>query len=640
MLAPLKTALILFALALTLTSNAPTAVAAASVGAAPSPTASPKKLDAIVVTAQRHAESIRNTPRHTFLIVDSELRRAGAQTAADILRFSSGTVVQQYGALGSLATVALRGASSAETLVLINGHPVNEADTGLFDFSSLPASVIARIEVVEGGSSTLYGSAAVGGVINVITKQPGSSHEVDAFVQQGYQGAFDRGIGFSLGDERALAVRVDAESSAANNVFTYPAFAGAQPGGTRRNDDATLKNTAVSLAHLFGATRGVLNLDVDASSAGAPGNVAFASDFARQQRVYQRAAFELDAPLSGGELALQMYSDSRRLRFFDPSFQFDTHSNGTFRGSSLRLTHAFGPLHLLTAGWDSKGDVALFDAGSPGQVPSVVRDSMTAWYVQDEVHRANTPFSATVGLRNERIQGTKSTTTPSLGLLEHLSAHADVSANYSRAFRAPSLDERYYPFYGNPLLQPEYGATFDAGFRAEANGVSGALAWFGSDTNNLIVNVPIDPFGNVAPFNVNRAKIRGLEGSLQATLANRLGFALAYTDFLEAADLTPSKPATRLQYRPSATGSLRLWRDHETWSYGAQVTFVGKRFADEANTRLLPAYYRSGIYVQRTLGARAALTLRVDNLEDNRVAEDQFGYPVIGRTISVRLATR
>src|SRR6202165_4068333 len=103
--------------------------------------------------------------------------------------------------------------------------------------------------------------------------------------------------------------------------------------------------------------RGALNLDVDASSAGAPGNVAFASDFARQQRVYQRAAFELDAPLSGGELALQMYSDSRRLRFFDPSFQFDTHPNGTFRGSALRLTHAFRPARVLSCVCGGEGEV-------------------------------------------------------------------------------------------------------------------------------------------------------------------------------------------------------------------------------------------------------------------------------------------
>lgn len=629
-----------FAAVLLASALALTAVAAAAATATPAPSASPKTLDAIVVTAERHPEKIHDTPRQTFTVSGRELERLGAVNVADALRFIPGTIVQEYGPLGALGTVALRGASTAETLVLLNGRPVTEADTGTFDFSSLPAALVERVEVVEGGSSTLYGSNAVGGVINIITKQPGAGREFDAHVQTGYQGAFERGLGLSAGDERSLAVRLDAQSSAATDAFSFPAFAQLQPGGTRSDLDATLKHTALTMAHLFGTVRGSLALDDDAAAAGAPGSVAFASDFARQERVYQRMALDVDAPLPGGDIALQAYSDSRRLRFFNPAFQFDSHANGTFRGASLRITQALGTLHVLTAGWDSKGDVALFDAGFAGQAPSTVRDASAAWYLQDELHRAGAPLRVTVGLRSEHIQGTQSTTTPAIGILERVGTHLDASANYARAFRAPSLDERYYPFYGNPRVQPEYAATFDVGLRGDSGAASASLAWFGSDTNNLIVNVPIDSFGDVAPYNVNHAVVRGLEGNLQTMLGARWNAGLAYTDFIRAADLAPGRSPKRLQYRPSASGGIRLWREDRSWSYGLQGAFVGKRFADEANTQLMPAYFLTSAYLGRAIGKHTSLTLRVTNLGNNHLAEDELGYPIPGDALSVRLATR
>ncbi|MDQ6781421.1 MAG: TonB-dependent receptor [Candidatus Eremiobacteraeota bacterium] len=401
-----------------------------------------------------------------------------------------------------------------------------------------------------------------------------------------------------------------------------------------------MKHTGVVLSDGIGLLRARLHFADDAAAVGAPGNVAFASAFARQQRVYERLALDLSAPLRGGDVSLQAFSDSKRLRFFDPSFGFDAHADGTSRGLALRATQQLGPLHLLTAGWDSRGDVALFDPGFSGGTANVARDAQTAWYLQDELHRPLAPLRATIGLRTEHITGTQSTTTPSLGILQRLSHGVDVSANYARAFRAPSLNERYYPSYGNANLQPEYGATFDLRVRAESGAGAASVSWFGSDTNNLIVNVAIDSFGDVAPHNVNRARVRGLEGTLQTRVGSRTIATLAYTDYLVAADLSPGHPPTRLQYRPSAIAALTLATHGPVWGYGGQELFVGRRFADEANTKHMPAYLMLGTYVQRSLGARTQVTLRADNLTNDRHAEDQLGYPVIGAQVALRLTVQ
>jgi vitamin B12 transporter len=230
---------------------------------------------------------------------------------------------------------------------------------------------------------------------------------------------------------------------------------------------------------------------------------------------------------------------------------------------------------------------------------------------------------------------------PSAGAVVQLSKSINVRANYARAFRTPNLDERYFPGYGSPKLQPEYGATFDIGMRGHATRSDYTVAYFGQDTTNLIVNVPIDAFGNVAPFNVSRARVRGVETSVTAHVGAFAHAYAAYTDFLRAADMTPGNTQPiRLLYRPTSAGAFSAWIDRDTWSYGIDSTYVGRRYANESNTQVLTPYLIAGVHVKKTLNKRLVLTMRVDNIGNNHHAEDQLGYPIVGSAFSVRLSTR
>lgn len=610
--------------------------------ATPVPKPTPlKKIDSIVVTAQRHPTALSDTPRESYVLSAADLEHVGARTAADILRFIPGAVVQQYGATGSLQTAALRGASSAQTLVLIDGRPANEADTGLFDFSSIPADAVERVEVVEGGSSTLYGSAAIGGVINILTKRPGGNARVDSSMEIGYQGAFTRQVGADLGGRDGLSARVDATAVSADDVFDYPALTRLEPAGTRNNDDAKIRHADLTLSAPLGAVSATAAFGVDTSAIGSPGSVFFASSLARQQRDYQRSAFDLSAPAWRGTVSLQLYADGKRLHFYDPTqpFPFDTLATGITRGAGIRTTQELDRRDLVTAGFDNRGDVAVFSSafsGAPPAPAAVVRDATDAWYVQDEIRAPQAPFTATVGWRHESIQGTSGASVPSVGLLERLGPHTDAQANYARAFHTPTLDDRYYPGFGDPLLQPEYSATFDVGLRSHRDTTAASLTYFGSDTNNLIVNVPIDSFGDLKPYNVNRARVRGLSAGLDATSGD-VHANINYSDYLTAADLTLSRP-TRLAYRPTATGSAQLWERRGRVEYGLTGAFVGRRFADAANTQLLPPYFLSGAYVRATAHS-VSITLRAENLGNDHHAEDVLGYPVLGSSFSVRIST-
>jgi len=624
--------------------------------AAPTPTPTPGQLGPVVTTAQRHPTPVDATSRQTYIITSADLERIGALTAADALRFVPGSVVFQYGPYGSLATASLRGASSLQTLVLIDGQPATEADTGDFDFSSLPVNVIDHVEVVSGGASTLYGSAAMGGVINIITRHPVSAGNLNLSAQVGYQGAFMRALGVTLGGPDLLA-RVDAQAVTARNSFAYPAFDTLYPAGVRTNTDAKTTDMGIALSGHLGAVIANASLHNDTSSVGVPGSVFFASDFARQQRVYQRVNLDFDLPLAHGDADFQIASNGRRLHFFDttPSFPYDNQSNGDGRSASLRTTLELGRSHILTAGYDTTGAEVTFDQSlvapnAPQPQPCqgatsfdscTAQSASTAWYVQDELHAPGAPLTVSAGLRNQRSQGTQPVRVPSLGAVVELTKSLNLRANYARAFRTPNLDERYFPGYGSPKLQPEYGTTYDIGMRGHSTRSEYTFAYFGQDTTNLIVNVPIDAFGNVAPFNVSRALVRGIEASVTAHVGSFAHTYVAYTDFLRAADITPGNTQPiRLLYRPTSAGAFSAWIDRETWSYGIDSTYVGRRYANESNTHVLTPYLVTGVHVKKSLNQRLVLTMRVDNIANNHNAEDQLGYPIVGSAFSVRLSTR
>lgn len=630
--------------------------ATASATPSPAPTAVPKQLSDVVVTAQRHPTPIDGSSRQTWIVSAAELERLGAMTAADALRFVPGTVVQEYGAYGSLATVALRGASTSQTLILINGMPANESDTGDFDFSSLPVSAIDHIEVVEGGSSTLYGSAAMGGVVNIITKQPVSAGNLNLSLQWGYQGEFGRGVGVTFGAADVLA-RLDVQTVSGNNVFDYPAYGALYPPGLRTNDDTKTEDMTLGVNSHFGLVRASAVLQNDASQIGAPGSVFFPSGLARQQRIYQRADFNFELPLPRSDFDVQIATGGRRLHFYDPTppSGYDTQGNANSRELAARATTEIGAANVLTAGYDGTNDTALFDfafagqpyGGPPAQCqgiglnkPCVARDASSAWYVQDEDHPRASPLTLDAGLRQEHFSGTKPVNIPSTGFSYRIGNGTDLVANYGRSFRDPNLDERYYPGYGNPELEPEYGATFDAGLRARGRHSDYNLAYFGLDTNNLIINVPIDQFGDVKPFNVSRAHVRGVESSVAHDLGRFAHSQLTYTDFIRALDESPAFSGNRLLYRPTATATAQLWIERGTWSYGVDSTFVGRRYADEANTQAMSPYVTTGLHVKKRISNRFAVTVAVTNLENNVNAQDELGYPVIGTAFSVRLSTR
>jgi len=125
----------------------------------------------IVVTATRTEEEVVTAPGHVTVLSEEEISRSGAKNLADLLTWQSGIKINDYGPEGTQNSISIRGSASSQVLILVNGIRLNDSLNGGFDLSDIPLSGVERVEIVRGGSSALYGSDALGGVINIITKK-------------------------------------------------------------------------------------------------------------------------------------------------------------------------------------------------------------------------------------------------------------------------------------------------------------------------------------------------------------------------------------------------------------------------------------------------------------------------------------
>ena len=515
---------------------APTPSPSPSPSAVPSPSLTPK-LKTITHYENYLGKVIAHAaPHEGYTLPVIELQRLGARTIGDALRFVPGVLVRQNGTAGALQTVALRGNSASQTLILLDGRPVNEGDTGVTDFTSMPLDGVQTIRVIEGGLSSRYGSGAIGGVVEIFTKGPYWRPKDSAYVQVGYQGEFASGAGFAVtGDHGGIVI--DAFTRSANNTFDYPSFEGI-PGGTRTNNDLHASDITLCACFHFGARSQFgadLHLEDNTSEVGAPGSTqfgpAFTSVFARQQRDVQRNALNLSYLTPNAGTTAILYVDGRRLHFYDttPSFPYDTLTTATQRGFSVEQDVRVGSVDTLTAKYEQNGTVALFQGTIYSPMQLVARDSTTDFYVGDEYrgdYRGGPQVDGAVQFAH--TQGAPSTTLPSIAVSQQVGGEEGsygtlARASYARAFRAPNLDERYFPGFGNAELQPEYASTFDAGFVTNNRFVDASATFFGSDTNNLIVNQAIDMLGDFLPFNIGHARVRGFSVQVSNATSRRIG---------------------------------------------------------------------------------------------------------------------
>ncbi|HEX3549238.1 MAG TPA: TonB-dependent receptor [Candidatus Elarobacter sp.] len=615
------------------------AVAAAAQSPLPSPSPSPSAIPEIgrVVTSDRRPEAASNATRPTFVVDRATIDSFGSRTIGDALENVPGVGLFSYGAFGAQVNYGIRGTSSSETLILQDGVPIATASNGIVDLGELSTAGVQRIEVVESGASTLYGSSATGGVINIITAlgaQPSLRIAAGSLGDRDVAAQFGTGT-FAVSFERHLA----------SNVYAYPAlgYAGgnATPAGTRTNADAQQSAVRLSyLAQLGGGWTARLAAGDEAMQLGVPGSLQFLTADARQNTERSDALLDLSRALGRGTLDLTLSGSAQKLVYLDvPDLGGEDDTFDARTQASLRYT-ATGAHSDLVTGVDLSRETALltFAPSTPPQSSVGVAEAQSAAYAQYG-YDPSAALRVTFGLRAENDAPHGKVLAPSLGARMTF-GDARLTANVGESYRVPTLIDLYYPGFSNPSLLPERLTNYDATLAFPSLGGGVSLGYFGRDGSNLIV---LDPT-TFAPFNASRASVNGLQLTAATRPLHHWRATAGITDVYRALD---TSTGLRLPNTPPIVATVGLERafDGGPFAAGVRVRVVGSSpdvpnyvggppYADPYD-----AYTSADAYVRYRVLPAAILTLRARNLGDERYAP-LFGYPAPGRTFEVELATR
>lgn len=613
---------------------------AAAIAATPAPHDSPSPLPEIahVVTSDRSSETLGNSSRTTFVVTKDDMLRAGYRSVGDAIASLPGVNVARYGSRGSSANFGIRGSSSSQTLVLINGLPAPGAEINSVDLESLPTTGVSRIEVVEGGGSTLYGSGSIGGIINIITTSPGIRTLAD--LRAGSFG--ERTASFEsphLSFDREI-VRND-----------YPL-----PGGTARTNSASSRTAARFLVdRRSGTVSAILSGGIVDHQLGVPGPDSYLSPTSRQHTIGTDALLSLVRAGKRSVSTIEAGATSMRLTYTCNS-PVDSSCPDTYPENPSPPPAPY--TQLLTegrvqAGWrnvltterrrliygiDLARAVARVDDGfgSPLEVHAF---SQSALYVQHDWTTAS-GSRLSVGLRGERDSSGGGTNdgalTPSIGAVLRMLPALSLRANVAAAFRAPTADDLYYPGFSNRALKNERTKVADVTMVDGALLGGATLGWFATSGSNFIV---LD--GAFVPQNVSRASIAGIAFTLKTRPVHGVYSALNVTNLYRAQDLG-NDPAVDLYAGKRLPGRGPIFSSNLEIGYRAPPASIVEDAGVVLHTRgrrdREPAYTSADAFVGIRLSAGALLTLRTYNFGNERYSEIG-GYPMPGRSFVLELSS-
>jgi vitamin B12 transporter len=519
---------------------------AISLAAPPAAAAEPKDADApadVVYSYGKRERPAQSVGGAVSVITADDIEAGQYAFAVDALRAAPGVVVARSGGPGGFASARLRGASSGQTLVVIDGIVVNDpaAPQGGFNFANLDVADIDRIEVLRGPQSVVYGADAIGGVILIRTKREAAP--LAAYAEAGSRGTVRAGLTGRVASDRAFA-RVTLSGATADGLSR--AASGTEPDGHR--------TLAASLA-----------AGVDFGRGAALGVAARASDsraeidgfppplflFADTEEIEDSRDFSLAARLAHGgfDEGRRAFGGALTVAFAGLDRANSDSGVETFaaRGRRFAAEYAFAaPIAAFLAA-EAGAEFERAAAQTPG-VDESASAGAAFGLIEAEVGR----LALSAGARRDEFSNFSGATTERFAAAWRLSDLIRLRASWGEGFRAPSLFELNFDQFGvvpNPDLRPERARGYDAGLDL-ASGVGRLSATYFRQT----VEDQIDfDFARSGYFNIDRAESQGVEVEIDAELGRRASARFAYA-FIDATDAS----GARLRRIPKHRGFVTL----------------------------------------------------------------------------------
>ena len=565
------------------------------------------KLPDTLISANRQVEDRTQSSAANTVFTRDDIDRLQPTSVTDLLTRVPGVQVARTGGRGSVPNIFIRGTKTAQSLVLVDGVRIANTSSGDSGLQFLNIDQIERVEVLRGSRSAIYGSDAIGGVIQIFTRRadkPGLQPRLH--LGAGSNQTWQRDVGLSGGnDQTRFNLAAGLEESAGINATreSFPANAD--------HDSYRNKSLSLNLSHVASDSLELgLNL-LDSWGRSEYDNLYFDRSQPYTDFNVSSIGTYADAQLTEAwhsrlELAHSENRDTKRDSLQPGGSEFNTYRDAV----SWQNDFSFDERNNLLLGGDWYQDRL--------HVSQTLNEDSRwnrAAFVQHRYKGDN--FSTEVGLRRDQNQQFGGQNSWSASLTLPVNAANDLLLSYTEGFRAPTFNDLYYPGFSNPDLKPERSKSYELQWRSQL-GESTRLeaSLYRTDLRNAIVTDD-----NYIPHNVGSARINGLETSL-----HQQWFGWQSTLGLSVIDPRDRESGHTLERRARRTLSLDLDRQFDRLGLGVSWQAVSSSYADVKNERTLGGYGLFGVRSSWTLSREIRLDLKVENLLDKAYSRAQYDY--------------
>jgi len=582
--------------------------------------AADKTLAPVVVTASRVEQAQVDALPHTTVLTSDDIRKSQAVDLPALLKREAGIQFTQSGGYGQASGLFVRGAETRQTLILLDGVPLTKQDaTGTVSIEHLMLDQIDRIEIVRGNVSSIYGSGAVGGVIQVFTKRGDGAPRVTVNAEAGSRDTtrVSAGVNGSSGGTRYSIAASNFRTDGFSSIDTSQLASG-------NPDKDGYRNTSVSgmlsqewskgheLGLRFSNTEGKFDYD---SSFGAPADIHKGKTDVDTFTLFSQNRF------ASNWSSRVSYAVSRDKNANHNDTMFGVNDN---RFASKTRMFQWNNEIALSTDWTAT-------AGLERQLQEL--DSNDGFGTTFSANRyANSVYTGLQGkinahqvqfnVRHDDTQHVDSATTGYLGYGYNLTNALKATASVSTGFSVPPLGYLYAPFFGNPDLKPERTRSAEVGMQyATAGALIRATLFKTRIKEQFQYDFLTNRFENVA-----RASNKGLELSATSKLGD--------TDLRASLTLQDPEDETtgqRSRRRAETLASLAANHTFGQWQVGGDLGYTGSR---PDGTRRLSAYWTANLTTRYELQKGVSLYGRVENLFD-RDYQTAYGYNQAPRGVFV-----
>jgi len=582
--------------------------------------------DEIIITANRYAQSINESLSSVTVISRKEIEKSAATDLPSLLGQVAGLDMKNNGPYGKQSSIFMRGTNSSHTLTIVDGIKLYSASAGLTAYQHIPLSQIERIEIVRGPRSSLYGSEAIGGVIQIFTRK--GSKDTSAATNVGFGENNTREISalFSGSDGNAnFSLNVNHSSTDGIDAIVHQ---NSNDDDGYLNDSVTAKfgyefNEVVSLESTFMNAEGNTEFD------NCLNNISYISsddcdvDIA-QQSFSNVFRFTPDGMWDSRFIIGTSRDDSENFWESQKNYAYETKRIDASFINNFQLAET----QLVILGIDYSEDTV-----NTTEYANNSRDNAAAFIAWDSQYDS---IDLSVSARHDDNEQFDTHSTGSIAAGYAINDQLKLIASYGTAFKAPTFNDLYFPFFGNEDLNPEKSETAELSVRGTHSALNWSFNVYQTEIDNLIA---YDPNTSLAA-NVNEAGITGAELITDFNAYQwDLNIGLAYID---TENKSGDNQGKELIARAKENLNLQAYRSFGKFAVSAAWTAQGKRYITLDNSESLAGYGIVDANIDYALNKHMKLSVKVNNITDKEyaIAADSFNgtYNTLDRTLFVSLS--